>query len=605
MIIIATANNNENLNNIKISLDNSISLGQLLDRDDVRAFFHNASKESILASLVTIDGLDAYAITNASSLTVDNTMELQFDIYGRAPETAHAAAASAGFVTITQGGGFNSKRVSIVSDTTRAGDVLTQDVANFFATTVDTLHNMRILINDVEAETTAVLHDGDAITLMSRKCGDKGACVPILTITHTDGSVTRHAVLAGSRLKECLSRTVPGAVVMSIDGTSVPTNFYDAIVEGKLVDKDMQVTVNDNKKCTVHCCANDGSDSVDMILDDGSSVMDLLTKVQDKFENAEIYVFEVDGDLVPEAFADTILTNTLVVDGMHVTFSSLREMPVVHGYMNMEDDSEEDAEDGAEYAGDEQVLEGPAEDTVGAVTVVLPGGFSTSQVAIRNNVTKLRDVVLSARILNMSAMNESQAQTLVYTVNDVESTLDDKLSIGDVIRMSARKAGDKGSALKVTVKLIDATEFRYDVEPGTRLEDFLMSKYPDSIVLGINGVRVDPEFYVPILDGFTLDRDTVLIVKASPKMTVHCYSGHVDPSSYCTSYKMNHDSTVQDLLNLVQKDFGNEDIRVTQIDLKDVPEDFMQVILAGTFITEQMVVTFNELNGAGKARKTL
>ena len=444
MIIIATANNNENLNNIKINLDNSISLSQLLDRDDVRAFFHNASKESILASLVTIDGLDAYAITNASSLTVDNTMELQFDIYGRAPETAHtaaAAAASAGFVTITQGGGFNSKRVPIVSDTTRAGDVLTQDVANFFATTVDTLHNMRILINDVEAETTAVLHDGDAITLMSRKCGDKGACSVLLAVTHTDGSVTRHAVLAGSRLKECLSRIVPGAVVLSIDGTAVPMNFYDAIVEGKLVDKDMQVTVNDNKKCTVHCCANDGSDPVDMILDDGSSVMDLLTKVQDKFDNDEIYVFEVDGDQVPEAFADTILTNTLVVDGMHVTFSSLRAKPVVHDYMSMEDDSEEDAE---EAAGDEQVLEGPAEDTVGAVTVVLPGGFSTSQVAIRNNVTKLHDVVLSARILNMSAMNESQAQSLVYTVNDVESNLDDTLSIGDVIRMSARKAGDKG-----------------------------------------------------------------------------------------------------------------------------------------------------------------
>lgn len=440
MIIIATANNNDNLNNIKINLDNSISLSQLLDRDDVRAFFHYANKESILASLVTIDGLDAYAITNAISLTVDNTMELQFDIYGRAPETAHTAAASAGFVTITQGGGFNSKRVPIVSDTTRAGDVLTQDVANFFATTVDTLHNMRILINDVEAETTAVLHDGDAITLMSRKCGDKGACVPILTITHTDGSVTRHAVLAGSRLKECLSRIVPGAIVLSIDGTSVPMNFYDAIVEGKTVDKDMQVTVNDNKKCTVHCCANDGSDPVDMILDDGSSVMDLLIEVQDKFENDEIYVLEVDGDLVPEAFADTILTNTLVVGGMHVTFSSLRAKPVVHDYMNMEDDSEEDAE--SECA--EQVLEGPANDTVGAVTVVLPGGFSTSQVAIRNNVTKLRDVVLSARILNMSAMNESQAQTLVYTVNDVESNLDDTLSIGDVIRMSARKAGDKG-----------------------------------------------------------------------------------------------------------------------------------------------------------------
>lgn len=440
MIIIATANNNENLNNIKINLDNSISLGQLLDRDDVRAFFNNASKESILASLVTIDGLDAYAITNASSLTVDNTMELQFDIYGRAPETAHTSAASAGFVTITQGGGFNSKRVPIVSDTTRAGDVLTQDVANFFATTVDTLHNMRILINDVDAETTAVLHDGDAITLMSRKCGDKGACVPILTITHTDGSVTRHAVLAGSRLKECLSRIAPGAIVLSIDGTSVPMNFYDAIVEGKTVDRDMQVTVNDNKKCTVHCCADDGSDPVDMVVDDGSSVMDLLIEVQDKFDNDEIYVVDVDGDLVPEAFADTILTNTLVVAGMNVTFSSLRAKPVVHDYMNMEDDSEEDAE----YAGDEQVLEGPAEDTVGAVTVVLPGGFSTSQVAIRNNVTKLRDVVLSARILNMSAMNESQAQTLVYTVNDVESNLDDTLSIGDVIRMSARKAGDKG-----------------------------------------------------------------------------------------------------------------------------------------------------------------
>lgn len=439
MIIIATGNNNENLNNIKINLDNSIVLSQLLDRDDVRAFFHNASKESILASLVTIDGLDAYAITNASSLTVDNAMELQFDIYGSAPETVQPVA-SAGFVTVTQGGAFNSKRVPIVSDTTRAGDVLTQDVANFFATTVDTLHNMRILINDVESETTSILHDGDVITLMSRKAGDKGSAAVILTITHADGSVTRHAVSVGSRLKECLSKLVPGATVLSIDGTSVPMNFYDAIVEGKVVDKDMSVTVNDNRKCLVHCYADADNDPVDMSLDEGSSVMDLLIEVQDKFENDEIYVIDVDGDEVPEAFADTILTNTLVVDGMNVTFSSLRAKPVIQGYMNMEDESEEDAE----YEGDEQVLEGPADDTVGAVTVVLPGGFSTSQVAIRNNVTKLRDVVLSARILNMSAMNESQAQSLVYTVNDVESSLDETLNIGDVIRMSARKAGDKG-----------------------------------------------------------------------------------------------------------------------------------------------------------------
>lgn len=443
MIIIATGNNNENLNNIKLNLDNSISLSQLLDRDDVRTFFHNVSKESILASLVTIDGLDAYAITNASSLTVDNAMELQFDIYGSAPETAQPAA-SAGFVTVTQGGAFNSKRVPIVSDTTRAGDVLTQDVANFFATTVDTLHNMRILINDVETETTAVLHDGDVITLMSRKAGDKGSAAVILAIIHKDGGVTKHAVSVGSRLKECLSRLVPGATVLSIDGTSVPTNFYDAIVEGKVVDKDMSVTVNDNKKCTVHCYSNDDSDPVDMILDEGSSVMDLLVKVQDRFYNDGIYVVDLDGDEVPDAFADTILTNTLVVDGMNVTFSSLSEKDVTHDYINMEDASEEDTEADAEYEGDEQVLEGPADDTVGAVTVVLPGGFSTSQVAIRNNVTKLRDVVLSARILNMSAMNESQAQTLVYTVNDVESDLDDTLNIGDVIRMSARKAGDKG-----------------------------------------------------------------------------------------------------------------------------------------------------------------
>lgn len=439
MIIISIVNTNENTNSIRVNLDSSISLSRLLDREDVRAFFGSSGKENVIASLVTIDGLDAYAITDACSLTVDNAMELQFDIYGSAPEIAQSAA-SAGFVTVTQGGGFNSKRVPIVSDTTRAGDVLTQDVANFFATTVDTLHNMRILINDVEAETTSVLHDGDVITLMSRKCGDKGSVAVILTITHTDGSVTRHAVSAGSSLKACLSRIVPGAVVLSIDGTAVPMNFYDAIVEGKIVDKDMRVSVNDNKKCTVHCYANNDSDPVDMVVDDGSSVMDLLTEVQDKFDNDEIYVVDVDGYAVPEAFADTILTNTRTVDGMRVTFSSLSEKPVEHDHMNIEDDSEEDTE--SECA--EQVLEGPADDTVGAVTVVLPGGFSTTQVAIRNNVTKLRDVVLSARILNMSAMNESQAQSLVYTVNDVETSLDDTLSIGDVIRMSARKAGDKG-----------------------------------------------------------------------------------------------------------------------------------------------------------------
>ena len=82
--------------------------------------------------------------------------------------------------------------------------------------------------------------------------------------------------------------------------------------------------------------------------------------------------------------------------------------------------------------------------TAGSVTVVLPGGFNKIKIAISNGKTNVNDVVMSTKVWDALAMNSTQVASLVFHVNDVEVSLEDSLEDGDVISISARKAGSKG-----------------------------------------------------------------------------------------------------------------------------------------------------------------
>lgn len=77
------------------------------------------------------------------------------------------------------------------------------------------------------------------------------------------------------------------------------------------------------------------------------------------------------------------------------------------------------------------------------ITVVLPGGLSRIDYDIEEGTT-IRDVVTSMRILAVTGLNQNQAESMRYTVNDVVVQLDDTLDYGDELAMYTREAGVKG-----------------------------------------------------------------------------------------------------------------------------------------------------------------
>lgn len=381
MLIISNDNNNSSTNKLNVYISDPVTINHLLNHNEEIAEFFDLPEytdpESILDSLVSIDGLDAGAIRNPGSLLIDNDTSLAFCIFGSTENVSSNTAddslkaADTGTVTVTISGSFAHKSVAVTNNVTRAGDLITDNLADFFATTRCALSNMSIRINDVEAASTDTVKSGDVVTFEVRKAGSKGS---VFNVNVRKNGVTKAYACCPEctlssfvyKLQETLNMPL---VVSSYNGKEIPSDFYSAVIHSIVMHKDDEIVIYSPEEKAV----NDGA------------------HVSEEHEIDEV------GD---EAVDDE------------------RE--------------EQEAEDSHEHF------------AAGSVTVVLPGGFNKIKIAISNGKTNVNDVVMSTKVWDALAMNSTQVTSLVFHVNDVEVSLEDSLEDGDVISISARKAGSKG-----------------------------------------------------------------------------------------------------------------------------------------------------------------
>ena len=386
MRIISKGNNNTNTDTLNIHISESMTINTLLDcNKEVLEFFSmsdNYTPRDILEYLDSIDGLDAGAIRNPGSLLIDNDTVLEFTLFGSTENIGSTRVSGGeeeceetGTVTVTVSGSFAHKNVAVTNNVTRVGDLITDNLADFFATTRCALSNMSVRINDVEAASTDTVKSGDVVTFEVRKAGSKGALFKVTVLRN--GNMKSYACCPGDTLQtflDNLSATLQEEVTArKYNGKFIPSAFYVAVLK--------------------HTVMNDGDV---VVLADSEEKND-----QDEYEE--------------DAF-----------DGYDVECA--------------------EAEDRIEDANDEHDCdhEKAVGSTVGSVTVVLPGGFNKIKIAISNGSTHVNDVVMSSKVWDALAMNTAQIASLIFHVNDVEVSLEDSLEDGDVISISARKAGSKG-----------------------------------------------------------------------------------------------------------------------------------------------------------------
>ena len=381
MLIISNDNNNSSTNKLNVYISDPVTINHLLNHNEEIAEFFDLPEytdpESILDSLVSIDGLDAGAIRNPGSILIDNDTSLEFCIFGSTENVSSnttndsAKVADTGTVTVTISGSFAHKSVAVTNNVTRAGDLITDNLADFFATTRCALSNMSVRINDVEAASTDTVKSGDVVTFEVRKAGSKGS---VFNVNVRKNGVTKSYACCPEctlssfvyKLQETLNMPL---VVSSYNGKEIPSDFYSAVIHSIVMHKDDEI---------------------------------VIYSPEEKAVNDEAHVSEE------------------------------HEIDEVGDEAVNEEREEQEAEDSHEHF------------TAGSVTVVLPGGFNKIKIAISNGKTNVNDVVMSTKVWDALAMNSTQVASLVFHVNDVEVSLEDSLEDGDVISISARKAGSKG-----------------------------------------------------------------------------------------------------------------------------------------------------------------
>lgn len=105
-----------------------------------------------------------------------------------------------------------------------------------------------------------------------------------------------------------------------------------------------------------------------------------------------------------------------------------------------------DADDAvpADGVGAAQNIPAVGQATVGPV-MVSQGGTSPIKILVTSGQTTLKDVVMSAKVLNTFAMTEQHMAKMLFSVNDVRSNLDVVLRAGDTVVVEAPKCGTDGS----------------------------------------------------------------------------------------------------------------------------------------------------------------
>lgn len=154
------------------------------------AFFEELADETGICEKELRDSITAYndmavtfgATSDADDIQLSNHDKFELDIdlpemQEEGAEAEEAPAYSAASITVTRAGDCRPPlRVNITGEHTRVRDIITDTMANFFASNKNELEEMNVKINDVEADLDTEVRADDAVCFCSKNAGRKGSC---------------------------------------------------------------------------------------------------------------------------------------------------------------------------------------------------------------------------------------------------------------------------------------------------------------------------------------------------------------------------------------------------------------------------------------------
>lgn len=365
----------------------------------------------LVSYVVSYNDMDADLLKDsAAELPVEDGDKFEFNdnVILNEPKKEEAPAEEApttfGMVAVFIAGGINSKSISI-KEHTEVKDLITKNLADFFAKTEEELKNMKVDVNDEEADMDTELRDGDNVTFQSRKAGVKG-CL-------------------GSR-ERCNKDAETHTVNVSIE------NVGDRIYE---------FPVDFNLEAVMAYVADD------LMFEDGEKMWpeDLdLVKINDKDVPSDFEAQIIAGTAIIEV--DTMVVKINIdedkIDGRAYGFESDFEDDFE---LSDEDEEHFDNEDEIEEEVDAYFHDAPVVPKVGTIVVSIGGGVQTVEVPVVFGKTTVEQVVKGKKVLAMNNMEEADLSKLVFQIDDEEVGMNTVLQEGDKeITMTPRKAGVKG-----------------------------------------------------------------------------------------------------------------------------------------------------------------
>ena len=377
MKFISIINTNTNTNTLNLNINSPITIKELFEKDEVKAF----APEATIESIASYDGYDQASMeaVNMETLSVTDDTVIEIAAFGEfKPQTV--AAPQQGRVTILAGGGSLSKSVIIINGITTVRQALNDRVANAFDKTRDELQQMKFHVNDEAATLESTLQDGDKIVLEERKAGTDGCEDNYLTLVDCNG--TERSILKEDPELDLES---------FLDTDAVLENFGEDI--------------------------------------DGTSLADDI-------DNVDGVDFSEAADNMIDLIMESPISNINRIEFQYFQFAA----PVEEEPAPADDDDAVPA-DGVGAA---QNIPAVGQATVGPV-MVSQGGTSPIKILVTSGQTTLKDVVMSAKVLNTFAMTEQHMAKMLFSVNDVRSNLDVVLRAGDTVVVEAPKCGTDGS----------------------------------------------------------------------------------------------------------------------------------------------------------------
>lgn len=365
----------------------------------------------LVSYVVSYNDMDADLLKDsAAELPVEDGDKFEFNdnVILNEPKKEEAPAEEApttfGMVAVFIAGGINSKNISI-KEHTEVKDLITKTLADFFAKTEEELKNMKVDVNDEEADMDTELRDGDNVTFQSRKAGVKGCLC--------------------SR-ERCNKDAETHTVDVSIE--NVGASIYEFPVDFNL--EDVMAYVAD-----------------DLMFEDGEKMWpeDLdLVKINDKDVPSDFEAQIIAGTAIIEV--DTMVVKINIdedkIDGRAYGFESDFEDDFE---LSDEDEEHFDNEDEIEEEVDTYFHDEPIVPKVGTIVVSIGGGIQSVDVPVVFGKTTVEQVVKGKKVLAMNNMEEADLSKLVFQIDDEEVDLDTVLEEGDEeITMTPRKAGVKG-----------------------------------------------------------------------------------------------------------------------------------------------------------------